>query len=148
MSTFASAEVTPSGVDISKIETIVDDIMEGKIGVTVPGAAVSIVKEGKLIFSKGYGVANIKEDIPVDPASTVFEIGSVSKIFTWTAVMQLVEEGKIDLHTDIREYIGHERLNLVYDKPITILDLMNHTAGFEENASEMLTFDKEKNHSS
>ncbi|MFJ7734408.1 serine hydrolase domain-containing protein [Lysinibacillus sp. NPDC097231] len=144
MSTFASAEVTPSGVDISKIETIVDDIMEGKIGVTVPGAAVSIVKDGRLIFSKGYGVANIKEDIPVDPTSTVFEIGSVSKIFTWTAVMQLVEEGKIDLHTDIREYIGYERLNLVYDKPITILDLMNHTAGFEENASEMLTFDKEK----
>lgn len=140
----ASPGETATGVPLSEIEAVVDEIMEGKIGVDVPGTAVSIVKDGELIFSKGYGLASIEKAIPVDPATTLFEIGSVSKIFTWTAIMQLAEQGKLDLNTDIREYIDYDRLNLTFEKPITIMDLLNHTAGFEENASEMMTFDKEK----
>ena len=60
----------------------------------IAGAAVSVVKDGKLFFAKGYGYADLENGIPVDPEKTIFRIGSVGKVFTWTAVMQLVEQGK------------------------------------------------------
>jgi CubicO group peptidase (beta-lactamase class C family) len=63
----------------------------------IPGAAVSVVKDGRLFFTKGYGYADLENKIPVDAEQTVFAIGSVGKLFTWTAVMQLVEQGKLDL---------------------------------------------------
>lgn len=138
-----ASELTPSGVAIDDIESIVDGIMEDEIGVTVPGSAIVVVKDGEIVFSKGYGLAVVEDGVEVNSSTTVFEIGSISKTFTWTAIMQLVDQGKIALEDDIREYIGYDRLELKFEKPITIKDLMNHSAGFEENASEMMTFKKE-----
>ncbi|MEH7226643.1 serine hydrolase, partial [Bacillus sp. JJ1566] len=93
-------------------------------------------------FEKGYGFANIEEQVKVNPETTMFRIGSVSKLFTWTAIMQLVEQGKIDLNTDINQYLDFEipaRLavgpNKEQTKPITLLDLMTHTPGFEDYSS-------------
>ena len=63
----------------------------------IAGAAISVVKAGTLLFAKGYGYADLANGIPVDPDQTIFRIGSVGKVFTWTAVMQLVEQGKLDL---------------------------------------------------
>jgi CubicO group peptidase (beta-lactamase class C family) len=59
----------------------------------IAGAAVSVVKDGKLFFTKGYGYADLEKGIPVDPEQTIFRIGSTGKVFTWTAVMQLAEQG-------------------------------------------------------
>jgi CubicO group peptidase (beta-lactamase class C family) len=95
----------------------------------IAGAAVSVVKDGKLLFAKGYGSADLKNGIPVDPERTTFRIGSITKLFTWTAVMQLAEQGKLDLDADINTYLDF-RIPDTYPQPITLKDLMTHTAGF------------------
>ena len=97
----------------------------------IAGAAVSVVKDGKLFLAKGYGSADLENGIPVDPEQTVFRIGSVTKLFTWTAVMQLVEQGKLDLDADINDYLDF-RIPDTYPQPITLKHLMTHTSGFED----------------
>jgi CubicO group peptidase (beta-lactamase class C family) len=103
----------------------------------IAGAAVSVVKDGKLFFAKGYGDADLKKGIPVDPEQTTFRIGSVTKLYTWTAVMQLAEQGKLDLNADVNTYLDF-RVPDTYPQPITLKDLMTHTAGFEDRYYEML----------
>ena len=78
--------------------------------------------------------------LPVDPALTLFRPGSVSKLLTWTAVMQLVEQGKIDLDADINQYLDF-KIPGVDGKPITMRNLMQHTAGFEEQAKGIISED-------
>ena len=97
----------------------------------IAGAAVSVVKDGELFFAKGYGSADLENKIPVDPEQTVFRIGSVGKLFTWTAVMQLAEQGKLDLDADINDYLDF-RIPDTYPQPITLKHLMTHTSGFED----------------
>ncbi len=97
----------------------------------VPGAEVAVVKDGQVILLKGYGYADREQLTPVDASKTLFRPGSVSKLFTWTAVMQLVEQGKIDLNADINTYLDF-KLPATFGKPITMLDLMDHTPGFED----------------
>jgi hypothetical protein len=97
----------------------------------IAGAAVSVVKDGQLFFAKGYGYADIENGIPVDPEQTIFRIGSVGKLFTWTAVMQLVEQGKLDLDADINTYLDF-RIPDTYPQPITLKHLLTHTPGFED----------------
>jgi CubicO group peptidase (beta-lactamase class C family) len=106
----------------------------------IAGAAVSVVKDGKLFFAKGYGDADLEKGIPVDPEQTVFRIGSVGKLFTWTAVMQLVEEGKLDLDADINTYLDF-RIPDTYPQPITLKHLMTHTSGFDDRLLESLVWD-------
>lgn len=146
-STFAakSSEV-PSGLAISDVEESVDEIMNKYVGENkeIPGAAISIVKDGRVLLEKGYGMSDIKNKIKVNPKNTVFEAASISKVYTWSAVMQLVEQGKIDLHNDIREYLPKDYLNLKFPDKVTMLDLMNHTAGFEDTTEQLLTTVPEK----
>jgi CubicO group peptidase (beta-lactamase class C family) len=97
----------------------------------VPGAVIVVVKDGKAILSRGYGMADVRDRTPVDPARTLFRVASISKTFTWTAVMQLVEVGKVDLDGNINEYLDF-RIDGRNGAPITIRHLMTHTAGFEE----------------
>jgi len=97
----------------------------------IAGAAVSVVKDGKLFLAKGYGHADVENGMPVDPERTIFHVGSVGKVFTWTAVMQLVEQGKLDLDADINTYLDF-RIPDTYEQPITLRHLMSHTSGFEE----------------
>jgi CubicO group peptidase (beta-lactamase class C family) len=99
----------------------------------IAGAVVVVVKDGKVLTERGYGFADVEKRLPVDPALTLFRPGSVSKLFTWTAVMQLVEQGKIDLDADINQYLDFKVPGLG-GKPITMRNLMQHTAGFEEQA--------------
>ncbi len=106
----------------------------------IAGAAVSVVKDGKLFFAKGYGSADVENGIPVDPERTNFRIGSIAKLFTWTAVMQLAEQGKLDLDADINTYLDF-RIPDTYPQPITLKDLMAHTAGFEDRYYERLAKD-------
>lgn len=114
-------------------EKQMDEIAEMYIGETVPGACIMIAEKGELIFSKGYGYADLEGEIPMDPESTVFEWGSITKTFVWVSVMQQVEQGNINLHEDIANYLPQGFLsNLAFDEPVTMLHLMNHTAGFED----------------
>src|SRR5215212_5063445 len=106
----------------------------------IAGAAVSVVKDGKLFFAKGYGSADLEKNIPVDPERTNFRIGSLAKLFTWTAVMQLAEQGKLDLNADINTYLDF-RIPDTYPQPITLKHLMTHTAGFEDLYYERLAKD-------
>jgi CubicO group peptidase (beta-lactamase class C family) len=104
----------------------------------IAGAVVAIVKDGEVLTARGYGYADVAAKKPVDPKLTLFRPGSVSKLFTWTAVMQLVEQGKIDLDADINQYLDF-KIPPREGKPITMRNLMQHTAGFEEQAKGVIT---------
>ena len=79
----------------AELETFLDQLFGEELKEDhIAGAAVSVVKDGKLFFSKGYGYADLENGIPVDPEQTIFSIGSIGKLFTWTAVMQLVEQAR------------------------------------------------------
>jgi len=100
-----------------------------------PSGVVTLMKDGQLIFSKGYGWQNVEERIPVDASATLFRPGSISKLFTWVAVMQLVEQGKLDLDTDINTWLTTFKIKDTYpDQPITLRHCMTHTPGFEDGA--------------
>ena len=105
-----------------------------------PGAVVVIVKDGQVLLEKGYGLADEKRRIPVDPRRTLFRPGSTSKLFTWTAVMQLVEQGKLDLDADVNRYLDFQ-VPPLDGQPITLRQIMTHRAGFEERIKDLLAFD-------
>jgi Beta-lactamase class C and other penicillin binding proteins len=132
---------TPSGILLSALEQHIDRLMAEYVERDVPGISVAVVKDGKIIFAKGYGYADLELKKPIDAEHTFLEPGSVSKLFTWTAVMQLVEQGKLDLHSDIRRYLPDDYLKLRYDEPVTMLHLMTHTAGFEERLEGLMVTD-------
>ncbi|HEV8066905.1 MAG TPA: serine hydrolase [Planctomycetaceae bacterium] len=100
----------------------------------IAGAVVAVVVGDKLLFAKGYGYADVETHKPVDPQTTMFRVGSVTKLFTWTAVMQLVEEGKLDLDADVNTYLKGTGVQIpaAFDKPITLKNLLTHTPGFED----------------
>lgn len=97
----------------------------------VPGAAVVLVKDGKILFSKGYGYADLENKIPVIPDKTLFRVGSISKLFTATAIMQLAEQNKLKLDDDVNNYLKHFQIENTYKKPITFAHLLTHTDGFD-----------------
>ncbi|KEI83239.1 beta-lactamase [Clostridium botulinum A2 117] len=103
---------------------------------SIPGAAIVVVKDGKEVFKKGYGYNDVKEKILVDPDKTVFPAASVSKLFTATAIMQLQEEGKIDLNENIDKYIKPYKIINNYKEPVTCRNLLTHSSGVDE-ASEL-----------
>jgi len=106
----------------------------------IPGAVVTVVKDGQLLTARGFGYADREKRTPVDPDRTLFRPGSVSKLVTWTAVMQLVEQGKLDLDKDINTYLDFKIPD--YDgKPITLRQIMTHTAGFEEAVKDIIFSD-------
>jgi len=118
--------------DPAELEAFLDDLLGKQMEeYHIAGAAVSVVKDGKLFFAKGYGYADLERGVPVDPEQTIFRIGSVGKLFTWTAVMQLVEQGKLDLDADVNTYLDF-RIPDTYPQPITLKHLMTHTSGLED----------------
>ncbi|MEA2093129.1 MAG: serine hydrolase domain-containing protein, partial [Pseudomonadota bacterium] len=100
----------------------------------IPGATVALVGDGHVLHLNGYGYADRESRIPVSADRTLFGTGSVSKLFTWTAVMQLVEQGRLDLDRDVNDYLPELRIPATYPRPVTLTHLMTHTAGFEERA--------------
>ena len=96
------------------------------------GAMVSIIKDGELLFQQGYGFANIADSIKVDPEQTLFRIGSISKLFTWLAVLQQVEARNLDLDRDVNDYLESFKIPDTFEEPVTLRSLMSHTPGFED----------------
>ncbi|MDH3362379.1 MAG: beta-lactamase family protein [Gammaproteobacteria bacterium] len=106
-----------------------------------PSGTVAISLDGEVILAKGYGFENLENQVPVDPARTLFRPGSVSKLFTWTAVMQLVEQGELDLDTDVNTYLQSFRIKETFDEPITLRHILTHTPGFEDGGLGYLIID-------
>src|SRR6185437_11782173 len=106
----------------------------------IAGAVVSVVKDGKVLFESGYGYADVEKKIPMDAQQVMTRIGSTSKLFTWTAVMQLVGQGKLDLQRNVDDYLDF-KVSPPGGKPITLIDLMNHRGGFEEGLKDLFTLD-------
>ncbi len=106
----------------------------------VVGAVVTVVKDGRILANRGYGFADIAERRPVNPDDTMFRVASISKLFTWTAVMQLVESGQLDLDTDVEAYLDFD-----LGTPrgtVTLRHIMTHTAGFEETLKDSFNLDQ------
>ncbi len=106
----------------------------------IAGGVVVVVKDGAVLLEKGYGYSDVSKKLPMRPELTMVRIGSTSKLFTWTAVMQLVEQGKLDLDRDINDYLDF-KIPHDFGKPITLRDLMNHRGGFEEGLKDILRTD-------
>jgi CubicO group peptidase (beta-lactamase class C family) len=106
----------------------------------IAGAVVAVVKDGHIVTERGYGYSDVAKRTPVDPKLTLFRPGSVSKLVTWTAVMQLVEQGKIDLDADVNQYLDF-KIPPRDGKPVTMRNIMQHVAGFEEQAKDIMSED-------
>jgi CubicO group peptidase (beta-lactamase class C family) len=103
----------------------------------IAGASVLVTQNGQVLLEKGYGYADLKSKKPVDPATTLFRLASISKLFTWVSVMQLVEQGKLNLDTDVNQYLDFQ-IRPAFSKPITLRNLMTHTGGFEEENRDII----------
>lgn len=135
---FAQTNSNDSGNDniVNYMDTELDKLIEDKLAV---GITASLVKNSDVALCKGYGYADEKNSIKVNPDASTFRIGSVSKTFVALAAMQLVEQGKLDMDKPVTEYLGADFLKLKY--PITMKNLLTHTAGFEDR----ITYDTVRN---
>jgi CubicO group peptidase (beta-lactamase class C family) len=140
--TAVTAPAPARGVrDRAELEAFLDGVMAANLrDKHVAGATISVVKDGALLFAKGYGYADVAKRAPVDADRTLFRIGSTSKLFTWTAVMQLVEQGKLDLDTDVNKYLDF-KIPATFPQPITLRHIMTHTPGFEEDGRDLISDD-------
>lgn len=107
----------------------------------IAGAVVAVVKDGRVLFEKGYGYADAEKKIPVSPQDTLFRPGSISKTFTWTAVMQQVEQAKLNLDADVNQYLDF-KIPPTFRKPTTLRDIMTHRSGFEETIKDLFASDQ------
>ena len=119
--------------DPKELEAFIDKIVTEEMERQhIPGAEFVFVKDGKVFFSKGYGFANLERQQRVVPEQTIFRIGSISKVFTATAVVQLADRGRLKLHTDVNRYLKKLKVPATFPEPVTPAHLINHTAGFDE----------------
>ena len=115
---------------------LLDEFFAGQIETLhIPGLTLVLVRDGEVVSIKGYGQAQVEDTVPMNPEETVMRIGSVSKLFVATAVMQLVEQGELDLHVDINQYLERFRFRDRYAEPVTRAHLLTHTAGFGDHWS-------------
>ncbi|WP_311174113.1 serine hydrolase domain-containing protein [Halobellus ordinarius] len=117
----------------SHLEAFVDKVLARRIGDATPGATVAIVRSDGPVLIKGYGDANVDSGTPVQALETAFRVGSVGKLVTWTAVMQSVEQGVLNLDEDVNHYLDGSAVSVpeTYEDPVTLRQLGTHTAGFE-----------------
>ena len=122
----------PPELSKADFETFLDALIPSQLrNRNIAGAVVSVVKDGQVLFQKGYGYADFEAKKPVLADQTLFRPGSISKLFTATAVMQLVEQGKLDLDYDVNDYLDFA-IPKTYAEPVTLRQLLTHTAGFED----------------
>src|SRR5258706_14203226 len=122
----------PHALEKADLEAFFDGIVPLQLERSdAAGATILVRKDGKELLKKGCGFSDIAKKKPVDPDSTIFRLASISKLFTWVSVMQLVEQGKLDLDADVNKYLDFQ-IAPAFGKPVTLRNLMTHTAGFEE----------------
>ena len=142
----ATPEVHPAAAPHALVKEDLEAFFDGIIPLQlersdVAGATVLVMHGSDTLLQKGYGFSDLKPKQPVDPESTMFRLASISKLFTWTAAMQLVEQGKLDLDVDVSRYLDFA---LRGKGPITLRNLMTHTTGFEETVRDIIVTDPKK----
>ena len=131
---------TPS-LSTADLETFFDGILPLQLERSdIAGASVLVMKDGNVLLEKGYGYADVKTKKTVDPAATIFRLASISKLFTWISVMQLVEQGKLELDADVNRYLDFQ-IRPAFNQHITLRNLMTHTGGFEESIDDIILTD-------
>ncbi len=131
--------------DVVEFEAFLDDYIPNQLSdYSISGMTISVVKDNNLFFKKGYGFSDRARDEYVDPENTLFRVGSISKTFTAIAVMQLVEDGLLDLDEDVNNYLVEFQLPETYEDAITLSHLLTHTAGFEEMNYPVISFEFEQ----
>ena len=124
---------SPPALTREALEAWLDSVVPAELArADIAGMVVSVVKDGKVVLEKGYGLADVRGKVPMD-SGTVVRVASLAKAFTATAAMQLVEQGKLDLDTDINEYLDF-RIPEAFNQPVTLRHLLAHSAGFEETS--------------
>ncbi len=140
--TMSANAAVPDLDDPAALEAFVDGVVKPlMVNNNSPAGTVAIIRDSQLIFAKGYGFQDIEKQIPVDAYTTLFRPGSISKLFTWVAVMQQVEQGHLNLDTDVNTYLKTFKIKDTFEKPVTLRDIMTHTAGFEDGALGYLIID-------
>ena len=130
---YAVESATPTGIPLAEIGPAVDEMVANYMSEFTPGFAIAVVKDGEIVFLRGYGYADIERQIMVDPSTTIFEYGSIGKLFVYVSVMQLVEQNLLDLDLDIDAYLPadlNRQFNFAHS--FTMRDILNHSAGFAE----------------
>ena len=138
--------------DPAKLEAFMDGVIYSQMDENnIVGVTLAVVQDGEIILSKGYGYADRENRIPVDPAETLFRPGSTSKLLTWTAVMQLIEQDLIDLDADVNEYLDFKIPDRLHGRdesdapgPVTMRHLLTHTPGFEDRGEGLFVLDPEE----
>ncbi|MBC8262652.1 MAG: beta-lactamase family protein [Anaerolineales bacterium] len=126
------AEAQEAPITADELETFLNGFFAEQMDkLRIPGIVVIFVQDGDVLLSKGYGFADVEARVPMDPEETIVRIGSVSKLFVATAVMQLVEQGRLDLHADVNEYLTTFRIDDNTPQPVTLAHLLTHTGGFD-----------------
>ena len=140
----AAVPVTAHPLEPADLEAFFDAIFPLQLERSdIGGATVLVMKDGNVLLLKGYGFADVKKKKPVDPSATIFRLASISKLFTWVSVMQLVEQGKLSLDTDINHYLDFQ-IAPAFGQPITLRNLMTHMGGFEDVTNDIILTDPKK----
>jgi len=128
----SSQSPEPTSLTPEAVEDFMDDFTSVHMKkLEVPGLAFVIVKDEAVFFSKGYGFADAENQVPFEPDKTVVRAGSIVKTVTALALVQLAEQGLIDLDVDINQYLTHFQIPDTYDTPITARQLLHYTAGLD-----------------
>lgn len=128
--------------DNIEFQLMVDEFMkEAMEKYHVPGVTLSVVKDGEVYFKQGYGYSDLANKTPVNPDETLFRIGSITKLFTATATMQLYERGYLDLEDEVNKYLVDEEINYYKGEPIKIKHLLTHTGGFDDRLINIISDD-------
>lgn len=130
------ARAAPDVTDPAIVEAFVDGaVIPAMERHHSPSGVVAVMKDGEMVFAKGYGYIDVDQRTPVDAGTSLFRPGSISKLFTWVAVMQQVEQGRLDLDADVNQYLETFQVEDSWPgQPITLRHIMTHTAGFEDGA--------------
>ncbi len=127
----AEAQAPLSGAALARIDEAFE---KERVRHAIPGGALVVVQDGRIAHLRGFGVEDLETRRPVDPAATAFYLASVTKPFTATAVMQLVEQGRLDLDADVNATLRQFRVPATFPQAITLHHLLTHTAGFEDRS--------------
>ena len=129
----ADHEIEAVAIGPAELESFSDQFFPAQMEkLHIPGVSLIVVQDGRIILAKGYGYADLAMGSAISAETSVMRIGSISKLFVATAVMQLVEQGELDLGTDVNRYLMALQLEDTFPQPVTLAHLLTHTAGFED----------------
>ncbi len=137
------AQNDPTLAEPAALEMLLADFFEENlVEQNIPGAVFVMVKDGEIFFADGYGYADLEQQIPYDPARTIVRGGSTIKPITALAVMQLAEQGRLDVHADINQYLTSFQLPDTFAEPVTTHHLLHHTSGIDSKFSNTRVHDR------